>query len=129
MKIDLYLKSINQEMIDAGRKARGRGDLSWVVSWPKSCCVLDFSLVPPEELVGQPVTRGLMLRSEPDGGMFWNPRTGSVYKVDEEAYHAILEIDRGFGELEVARRMGVSIRKVKNLTDKLRRISGKRAAT
>ena len=128
MKVELYLKNINQEMIDAGRKVRSRDEASWVVSWPKSCCVLDFSIVRPDELVGQPPTQGLMLRSEPGGGMFWNPRTGAVYKVDEEAYHAMLELDRGYSDLEVARRMKVSKRKVTALVDKLKRIGGRQAS-
>lgn len=121
MKVELYLRNINQEMIDAGRKARGRADRAWVVSWPKSCCVLDVSLAPPDDSL-----RGLILRSEPGGGMFWDPPSGSVYKVDEEAYHAMLELDRGFSEPEVARRMNVSLRKMKALTNKLRRIRGAR---
>lgn len=126
MKVELYLKSINQEMIDAGRKARGRGDASWVVSWPKSCCVLDFSITRPDELVSTPVTNGLIMRSEPDGGMFWDPKTGSVYKVDEEAYHAMLELDQGFSERIVARRIGASAKKVVALVEQLKRIRGRR---
>jgi hypothetical protein len=127
MKVELYLKSINQEMIDAGRRATGRGDLSWMVSWPKSCCVLDFSLTRPDELVSTPVTDGLIMRSEPGGGMFWDPKSGSVYKVDEEAYHAMLELDNGFNERSVARRMGISAKKVVALTEQLKRIRGRRA--
>ena len=122
MKVKLYLKNINQEMIDAGRKKKAGKDLAWVVSWPKECCVLDFSLVKPEDLVSTP---GFMLRKEKEGGMFWDPRSGSVYKVDEEAYHAMLELDQGFSELHVARRMKVYTKKIAALTKKLRSIKNR----
>jgi hypothetical protein len=119
MKIELYLKQINQEMIDAGRVARPGAE--WTVSWPKECCVLDFSLAPHEDLV-QPARPGFMLRKEDEGGMFWDPRTGAVYKVDEEAYHALLDLDRGFSELDVARRLKVPAKEVNALTRQLARI-------
>ncbi len=122
MKVELFLKNINQEMIDAGRNVRRRGEASWVVSWPDSCCVLDFSLVHRLERIGYPVTHGFMLRAEKEGGMFWDARTGAVYRADEEAYHAMLELDRGYSELHVARRMNVSMRKVASLTRQLKRI-------
>jgi hypothetical protein len=54
--------------------------------------------------------------------MFWDPKSGAVYKVDEEAYHAMCELDSGFSELEVARRMKISLRKIRSLTNQLRRI-------
>lgn len=120
MKVDLYLKKINQEMIDSGRFSRG--GVEWVVSWPKECCVLDFSLGPPDELVTQPARYGLVLREEKEGGMFWDPRTGSVYRVDEEAYHALLDLTQGLSEREVARRMKVPVKKVAALNRQIRRI-------
>ena len=126
MKIELYLKNINQEMIDAGRRVRGRGEAEWVVSWPKSCCILDFSMA-PHDILSDPPMRGLMMRKDDEGGMFWDPKTGAVYKVDEEAYHTMLELDRGFSEREVARRMRISPRKVRGLTDQLRRIKARRS--
>lgn len=63
-----------------------------------------------------------MLRQEGNGGMFWDPRTGSVYKADEEAYHAMLELDHGVSELEVARRLKLSLKSVVALASQLRRI-------
>ena len=128
MKVDLYLKNINQEMIDSyrgGRRRLGRaGDDSWVVSWPKSCCILDFSLTRPIDKVSKSPVSGFMLRGEGEGngGMFWNPRSGSVYKVDDEAYHTMLELDSGLSELQVARRMNISKRKVTSLVTRLRLI-------
>jgi hypothetical protein len=121
MKATLYLKNINQEMIDANRKAlvKGLGDAkSWVVNWPKSCCVLDFSMPNPGEEVINPL-RGLVMRAEKEGGMIWDPQTGSVYKLDEEAYHTILDLDRGFSNHEVAKRIGVSIQSVNSLSKKI----------
>ncbi len=120
MKIQLYLKKINQEMIDAGRFSKAGVD--WVVSWPKECCILDFALQRPGDLVEKKARHGLMLRKEGEGGMFWDPRTGSVYKVDEEAYHAMLELDRGLSELEVARSLKVTLKSVVTLNSQLRRI-------
>ncbi len=37
MKVQLYLKNINQEMIDTGRVPKAGSE--WVVSWPKECCI------------------------------------------------------------------------------------------
>lgn len=122
MKIKLYLKKINQEMIDSGRITKPREKESWVVSWPKSCCILDFGMVRPGSLVETPVTNGLMLREEKEGGMFWDPKTGAVYKVDEEAYHTMLEIDRGYSAREIAKRMKISEKKVSVFIAKLRGI-------
>ncbi len=119
MKVKLYLKNINQEMIDAGRtvSAKGKGAKihSWAVNWPKSCCVLDFSMPKPGEDVINPV-RGFVMRAEKEGGMMWDPRTGSVYKLDEEAYHALLDLDQGFSKREVAKRIGVSEESVNSLS-------------
>jgi hypothetical protein len=120
MKVELYLKNINQEMIDAGRKVKHGTGLDWMVSWPKECCILDFGMLDRD--LGDPAKRGYLLRQEKDGGMFWDPRTGSVYKVDEEAYHAMIELDRGFTEKEVARRMKVPITRVKSFIKQLNEI-------
>ena len=126
MKIKLFLKNINQEMIDAGRKVSAKklkkaGIDSWVVSWPKSCCVLDFSIVNPRDRIINPL-RGFVLRAEKDGGMMWDPRAGSVYKLDEEAYHTLLELDRGYSMREVANRMNIPLKSVKSLTNKILRV-------
>jgi len=126
MEIKLYLKNINQEMIDAGRTVSKKAlaasdDKSWVVSWPKSCCVLDFSLIDPHSRLINPV-QGFVMRSEKDGGMMWDPRTGSVYKLDEEAYHALLDLDQGYSEREVAKRMGVTLKSVSSLGKKISKV-------
>lgn len=124
MKIKLYLKNINQEMIDAGRKIIGNrigSDTSWVVSWPKSCCVLDFAIPIPGEEIINPL-RGYVMRAEKEGGMMWDPKSGSVYKLDEEAYHALLELDQGFSSVEVAKRIGVSPESINSLTKTISRL-------
>ena len=128
MKVELYLKNINQEMIDAGRGVKDIGAAEWVVSWPKSCCVIDFSLVRPQDLVTNPQPFGFILRQEGKGGMFWDPKSAAVYRVDEEAYHTMLELDRGFSVREVSRRMKVSGRKVQKLVEQLKRIQRRRKA-
>lgn len=124
MKVELYLKNINQEMIDAGRISPGEKQVGWTVSWPKECCILDFSLGDFEEIV-QPAFRGYMLRKEEEGGMFWDPRSGAVYKVDEEAYHALLELDSGFSVREVARRMKVPVKEISSLVREVSRIASR----
>ena len=132
MKVELYLQSINQEMIDAGigkpelqtkRKTKGAPPVAFewnVWIWKLSCCILDFSL-PSDDLISLPERRlrGYMLRKEKEGGMFWDPRTGAVYKVDEEAYHTLIELDRGLSELMIARRMNTTVEKVARFKKRL----------
>ena len=121
MKLELYLKNINQEMIDAGRGVKAGPGLDWVVSWPKECYILDFGMLDKDP--GDRAERGFLLRQEKEGGMFWDPSTGSVYKMDEEAYHTMIELDRGLTEKEAARRMKIPIARVKSLVKKLNEIS------
>lgn len=130
MEINLFLRKINQEMIDVGNDLR-RPNLEdrfqrlpvesccIYASWKKSCCVIDFSFERPGDRVVRPMAGGLVMRAEDVGGMIWNPTTGEVYKADEEAYHTILELDRGLSELEVARRVGVKVEQVQDLSRKL----------
>ena len=117
-RIELFLKRINQEMI------RGPGTLAgcdFFVSWKKSCCVLDFSLVGTGDKRSRPA-EGFLIRKEPDGGMIWNPRTGTVSKLNEVAYHAILDIENGLSALQVANRNGLSVGSVRRFVGKLQRM-------
>jgi hypothetical protein len=123
MKVELYLKNINQEMIDAGRISSAKltgAERAWTVSWPKSCCVLDFSMPSMGEEVINPV-RGFIMRAEKEGGMMWEPKTGAVYKLDEEAYHTLLDLDQGFSKHEVAKRVGVTLDSVDFLSKTISR--------
>jgi len=117
LKITLFLEKINQEMIRTTPSAR-----CLYVSWKKSCCILDFSLVKPGDLVTNPA-RGLVLRKEDDGGMMWNPRSGAVYKLNEDAYHAILDLESGSSEYEIARRNDLELGAVRAMLTKLKRIA------
>ena len=117
-KIELFLRKINQEKIRDIGSAAG---CDLYASWKKSCCVLDFGLVRPGDLVINPM-QGLLVRKEPGGGMMWNPRTGSVYKLNEDAYHAVIDIESGLSELAVANRNGMPLRTAQNLFAKLRRL-------
>ena len=121
MKVELYLKSINQEMIDLGRPVKSQGSCDVYGSWKVQCCILDFGKHDPKNL-GDPAQRGYLLRKEKEGGMFWDPRTGSVYKVDDEAYHTMIELDHGLSEREVARRMNVPVTSVTSLVSQLNKI-------
>lgn len=122
MKVDLFLDKINQEMIS---RVGSQLACDFYASWTKSCCILDFARVRPgEEVVQPPATRGLLLRKEPEGGMLWDPASGAVYKVSEDAYHALIDLDHGLSELEVARRNHVGVKDVQALTRRLARIKG-----
>ncbi len=124
MEMKLFLRNINQDHI-----GRALPDGGWDGNvWKVSCCVVspagftDFGLGDPD-----PMSKGLVFRKEAEGGIFWEPKSGAVYSVDEQAYHAILELDRGVSEREVARRLGVSRESVQALVDKVRRVrSGER---
>lgn len=118
MKLKLYMKKINQEMIKMGGAAVAACGL--YVSWTKSCCILDFGkLRRREEEVQQP---GFLMRKEGVGGLLWSPRTGAVYQADEEAYHAILDLEAGLRDDVVASRLGVSTAKVRSLGQQLARL-------
>jgi len=119
MEVKLFLRNINQDHI-----GKALPDSGWDGNvWKVSCCVVapvgfvDFGVSDPN-----PASRGLLLRKETEGGIFWEPNSGAVYSVDEEAYHAILELDHGVSEREVARRLGVSRESVQALVNKLRRV-------
>jgi hypothetical protein len=115
VKLDLYVKKVNQEMIRTGPGAVAGCD--YYASWTKSCCILDFGKLRRGD---DRVKPGLMLRKEGVGGLVWNPRTGAVYRADEEAYHALLDIEAGLRDDLVARRNGVGVAKVQALQEQLR---------
>ena len=113
--VKLYLDKINQEML-GGATSRAKCDI--YVSWTKSCCVLDFFRVRPDDFVSTP-TRGFLMREEKKGGMMWNTRTGAVYTLNEPAYHALMDLEDGLSEVEVAKRNSLTPRQVKSLVKKL----------
>lgn len=117
--VELYLKKINQEMIRHRASAAG---CDFYASWSKECCILDFAIIRPGDLVSRPM-RGLILRKEPGGGMMWYPRTGAVYKLNEEAYHALMDLESGLSDLEIARRNNLEVKSVRTLVTRLRKIA------
>lgn len=120
LKIDLFLDQINQEMI---RTVGLQAGCDLYASWKKSCCILDFFRVrSEEEIINPPLTRGLLFRKEPEGGMMWDPKSGAVYKLSEDAYHALVDLDHGLSEVEVARRNDLSVADVRGLGRRLERI-------
>ncbi|TAN60640.1 hypothetical protein EPN18_08150 [bacterium] len=118
MKVELFLKKINQEMINVG-KARLAG-CDFYVSWTKECCVLNF-FRRDRDIAVRPADKGLMIRKEAEGGMMWDARTGAVYKLDEEAYHALLEMEHGLRDETVANRVGVPVKEVTKLMKTLKK--------
>lgn len=119
-RIDLYLSKINQEKIRVGPPPPQQEPECWHIEWKKSCCILDFSL---DKSAERSRAFGFLMRAEPRGGLMWNPRTGSVYKLNEEAYHALLDLEAGFNEWEIAKRNGLSLRSVQEMLRKLKRIA------
>ena len=117
MKVELYLRNINQEMIDT---PHAKGSAGWNVSWPKSCCIIDVRAFGSE--ASKAARPSFALRHEKEGGMFWDPITTSVYKVDEEAYLAMLALDHGMREDEVARSLKVPLDSVESLVKTLREL-------
>ncbi|MCE7743678.1 MAG: hypothetical protein GPJ52_00940 [Candidatus Heimdallarchaeota archaeon] len=121
MKIELFLRKINQDRIIEQLKPTKGVDRSveWIVSWPKSCCILDFSKVPDSDAVVKP---GYLLREEKVGGMLWDPRSNAVYKLDEEAYHTIIEMEHFKDPAKVAERVGVNEKEVIEFINQLREL-------
>lgn len=113
--VKLYLDKINQEMLS---DVTGRAKCDIYVKWKKSCCVLDFFRVRPDDLVSTP-TRGFLMREEKKGGMMWNTRTGAVYTLNEPAYHALMDLEDGLSKVEVAKRNSLTPKQVKSLVKKL----------
>lgn len=119
MKVELYLKKINQEMLSAGKGRAAGCDI--YASWTKSCCILDFCKKLDKDIAVLPANKGLMLRKEDVGGMMWDARTGAVYKLDEEAYHALLEMEHGYSKETVAKHLDVPVKKIETLTKMLKK--------
>lgn len=115
MEVRMFLQHITQE-----RFASGLGD-DWNGNvWSVPCCVINIGARRAEdELVLPSRGRGFVLRREREGGIFWDPITNAVYRVDDEAYNAMLELDRGLTEGEVARRLGVERGAVRELVQTL----------
>ncbi len=122
MKMELFLQHINQEMIDVKSNKKVIQDLidlkdlkdkipdgivgdgsGWSVwaNWSVSCCVADFSKSIPQLEHFDPAP-SIMIRKEREGGLIWNKRNQKVFKVDEEAYHVILELDAGVCPKKIA---------------------------
>jgi len=119
-KIELYLNKINQEKIHNHGSAAGCDIYG---SWTKSCCILDFSLARPGDLVSNPM-RGMFVRKEGEsGGLIWNPRSGAVYKLNEDAYHVVLDIENGLSEIEIAKRNDMSLQAVQNFVKQIKGIA------
>ena len=140
MKIELFLRKINQDRIttvkpqirpvgEVAKLPPGRivkpqirpvGEVKlpteWIVSWPKSCCIIDFSRVPHKK------DPGYLLRAEVDGAMLWDPSTSAVYKLDEEAYHTLIEIDHLKDADKVAKKIGVKTGEVKRFLQRIKEL-------
>jgi len=121
MRIERYLEKINQEMISTpkvSRKSIVEGCCIYV-SWKKSCCILDFSFVSPQDYVSTPIPLHWMMRSEADGGLLWNPKSGEVFKLDEEAYSVMVELQNGKTERAIAKELHLKPDQVKAFTEKI----------
>jgi len=118
MKFELFLNEITQEMIGV-RRLQNAID-GWTVSWTKECCILNFSRHRPgDDDILPPITKGVLIREEPDGGLIWSPRTNAVYKVDAEAYRLLRDLDSGYTERDAAKRNKMTLRSVNGLVAKI----------
>ena len=117
MQVELFLRNITQETFRGDVGADWNGNV-----WSVSCCVLNLGKLSRDDVVLPAEQQGFILRSEPEGGIFWDPDSNAVYRVDQEAYHAMLELDRGTSENEIARRLGVPRTSVDDLVRSLTQI-------
>ena len=125
MKIELFLEKIDQEMIETRAGGAPIHECTYA-SWKKSCCVINCvraadrdTHVPIVKKRDAPV---IFMRRETDGGLIWDSRSGSVYKVDEEAYQALNDLDNGVPPSKVAKSMGVPLDKFNKLLKKIRKL-------
>ena len=125
MEAELYLRSIDQENLSEADQSEAVGAVpelkppNWIVSWRASCCVINFSAVRPAASPVQAATEGLVMRSEPDGGLAWDPATKAVFKLDSEGYDALDALGAGLNEQETASRLGVPVEVVARFIDDL----------
>jgi hypothetical protein len=83
---------------------------------------LDFKKLRPGEEVTNPLN-GMLLRAEGVGGMLRNPNTGSVYRLNDSAYHAVLDIESGRSAADVAARNNLTPDAIQALITKLKQIA------
>ena len=129
MKIELFLESINQEMIGLekpkeitrtkpenalGVHKPGLCNGCIYASWTKDCCILDFSFKGRRREEIESVPDYWMIRRDVDGGLLWNPETGSVYLLDNEGYDVLNKLEAGLSEKEIARDTGYSLELLNN---------------
>lgn len=122
MKVELYLESLHQDLIDGAKDVGQARDLerfrrlgderAWVLCCDGFCCILDFSKYQdPRDLVStRPDPRRWHVRREPFGGLLWNPHTNRVFKLDQEAFEVLLTLQEGTGLAKATRDHGVSER-------------------
>lgn len=120
MKIELYLKKINQENIKSGNEVNPT-KCEIYGSWTVSCCIL--------QVQSSPKKCDYLIRKEEFGGLLWDSKTGSVYKLDEEAYRTLTELEKikkftytDASIIRVAQRANVSIESAKNLLSTLQKL-------
>jgi Mor family transcriptional regulator len=57
----------------------------------------------------------MLIRKEGNEGLVWNKKNHRVYKVDEEAYQILHDLDVGVRVEDVAKRHNITVRKIMNL--------------
>ncbi|MFX0211761.1 MAG: hypothetical protein ACFFDT_37640 [Candidatus Hodarchaeota archaeon] len=108
MKIELFLRNINQDKIDDRRILMK----DWRVVIP--IWKVSF-LETPFEKKGQKY----LLREEKEGAMLFDPKTSAVYKLDEEAYHILIEMGHYEDSGKIAERLNIDKEKVEQLKKEL----------
>ncbi len=127
MKIKLYLRNINQDKIDDRRTIKG-GLKVEVPPHLKIKLPKDWKVIVPIWKVRFGVTPykkegpKYLLRDEREGGMLFDQKTSAVYKLDEEAYHTLIEMEHFKDSGKIAERLNIDKEKVEQLKKKLREL-------
>jgi hypothetical protein len=112
LKIELYLRNINQDTIDNPPKGKP-GDWRVVVPIWK----VNFAI----PLAGKRELRYL-IREEKEGGMLFDQKTSAVYKLDEEAYHTLIEMEHFKDPEKLAHKLNIEKEKVEELKNRLKEL-------
>lgn len=123
MEAELYLWDLNQDKIgldkvinpeDVERVFGPGNEAAWVLCCDAFCCILDFSnrIDRLEEVSFADMRRKArfrwQMRQEKYGGLLWNPHTGHVFKLDQEAFEILRELEEGVGLETVEEKFNVS---------------------
>lgn len=99
MKVELFLRDINQDIIKKPKELRRVGVNPEEIQWTKECCIGNCCIFKsnsyrPDDVRPGDFNKGLILRKERFGGLLWDSTTGKVFKLDSEAYNLFKDIEK-----------------------------------